>query len=499
MVRQSRASLAPMSVVALALLSGLAQAASEGVAGAGETPGGGAAYETSLAVLVAVGVLLVGAFVTRTLLRLRVVRSYAWILPVLALVSGGAWAGVHFSGLGGMPWIVRMLRFLCLLALFLCVLYWVVRVALPSEVRRTRAGVPPLIRNLAILVCALLGFVTLLRWSFPELSLTPLLVTSGAISIVVGLAVRDLLSNVLAGVVLSTDQPFRPGDWIRIGDIEGAVAQIGWRATKILTRQDDHVDIPNSTIIKERVTNFDQPSSLHVRKVHVEVTYETPPGLAVNALLEAASRVEGTLKNPRPHVYFRDYLDSSLLYELRVWIDNYASAHAVDSEVRKEIWYSFKRHGITIPFPQRDVNFRRITEEAQQVRARLVPTAGLPSSSFFELGEGGITIGRAPDNGICIPDRRVSAQHAVIERQDGRFVLRDLGSRRGTEVNGAPVESVTLSRGDVIGVGPVALVFETNQAPATEGVQHWMHHAPGPDRRSGGAPPADGHAGDETA
>jgi small-conductance mechanosensitive channel len=498
MAKQSRAPLALTPVLALALSPPLAHAAAEGLGAAAPAGGNGEPYEASLAILVAVGLLLVSALVTRTLLRLKAATSYAWILPVLGLASGAAWAGLHFSGLEGMTWVVRVLRFLCLLAAFLCVLYWVVRLALPSAARRTRAGVPPLIRNLAILVCALLAFVTLLRWCFPELSLTPLLVTSGAVSIVVGLAVQDMLTNVLAGVVLSTDQPFRVGDWIRIGDVEGAVAQIGWRATKILTREEDHVNVPNWTIVKERVTNFDQPSSLHVRPVHVAVSYETPPALAVNALLEAASRVEGVLKSPRPHVHFRDYLDSSLLYELRVFIDNFASAYAVESEVRKEIWYSFKRHGITIPFPQRDVNFRKAPEGPQQTCARLVVSSGLPPGWFFELGEGTTAIGRAPDNDICIPDQRVSGRHAVIEWHDGEFVLQDVGSSRGTRVNGTVIKSATLSQGDVIKVGSVALIFEQNRAPESAGVRSWMYGALGLDRPAGNDEKTAGEA-DETA
>jgi hypothetical protein len=191
-------------------------------------------------------------------------------------------------------------------------------------------------------------------------------------------------------------------------------------------------------------------------------------------LLEAASRVENVLKSPVPRVHFLDYAESSLVYELRAYIDDYSAAPAIDSELHKEIWYSFKRHGITIPFPQRDVNFRRATDAARQTRGRLVAVAGLPRGFVFELTEDRTTIGRSPTNLMCIGNIHVSSEHAVVERKDGGFVIRDLDSRLGTKVNGCPIESAPLNQGDIVEVGPVVLIYETDQAPPAEEPHRWL-------------------------
>jgi hypothetical protein len=252
------------------------------------------------------------------------------------------------------------------------------------------------------------------------------------------------------------------------------VAEISWRVTKILTRQNDHVEIPNSLIVRERVMNYTKPTSVHLRKVRVGVAYETPPGLAVSALTEAASRVGSVLTSPAPQVHFVDYADSALVYELRAYIDDYSAAHAIDSELRKEIWYSFKRHGSTIPFPQRDVNFRKPADAPRQQRARFVAVAGLPRGFVFELTEGRTTIGRSPGSVMCIANLHVSLEHAVVEQQDGRFVIRDLNSRLGTKVNGAPIKCAPLSQGDIVEVGPVVLVYETDEAPPGEQPHRWL-------------------------
>ena len=180
----------------------------------------------------------------------------------------------------------------------------------------------------------------------------------------------------------------------------------------------------------------------------------------------AAAEVEEVLRTPAPEVYFRDYQDSALLFELRVWIDNYASLHAVESDLRKQIWYAFKRYGITIPFPQRDVNLRRPAAEPRCVSRRLVVTAGPLRGAMFPLGDRPVTLGRNADCEIVVSDPHVSGRHAVFELRDEGYYLRDLGSRHCTHLNGHAVREARLEQGDEIRIGPVTLVFELHAAPA---------------------------------
>jgi hypothetical protein len=115
----------------------------------------------------------------------------------------------------------------------------------------------------------------------------------------------------------------------------------------------------------------------------------------VEALLDAASKVEEVLRTPAPAVHLKDFQDSSILYELRFWIDNYGSLHAIESDVRKQIWYAFKRHGVTIPFPQRDVNVRQTAERPLEACCRLVITGGPLCGTRFALGGSPASVGRA--------------------------------------------------------------------------------------------------------
>ena len=420
-----------------------------------------ARYEPGLMILAATLVLVLGGVLLRLLVRLGVVRNVAWMVPIFMLLSAVGWAALrllhpapHLSGT------TALLKFLFLSLVFVSVLYPVARLALPEPAQRTRGGVPPLIRAVALAVVTFLGVLVLLTWSFPGVNLTPVFLTSGAVSIVLGLAVQDLLSNLLAGVVMSLERPFKVGDWVKISEVEGEVVNVAWRATTVRTRENDCVIIPNNVSVREKVTNYDLPTPAHLLKLPIGVGYETPCGLVTSALEEAASRVVGVLPSPAVTVHFLDYLDSALLYELRVYIDNYESAPAVRSDLNKEIWYAFKRYGITIPFPQRDVNLRQVVDEPKLRRARLVATRGPLRGTMVDLEAAELTLGRGLDCGICIPDPSVSNQHARVEGAATGHRLRDLGSRHGTLLNGAAVLTATLRQGDEIGIGPVTFVYE---------------------------------------
>jgi small-conductance mechanosensitive channel len=426
-------------------------------------------FEPGLMLLAVAGLLLLGGAIVRVLLALRLISRLIWMLPVLLFLSGTLWLFLKIGRFADVPHLRALAGFMFAFLMLVSVLWPLSRWLLPVRALRTRGDVPPLLRGMAITTLALIGMFILLSWSFPGLSFTPMFVTSGVFSIVLGLALQDSLGNVMSGIAMSLEQPFKVGDWVQIGPNEGEVVELSWRAMMIRTRQSDNVLIPNSVAVRECVTNFDRPTSEHMIKIHIGVAYDTPCGLVTDALLEAATKVEELLSSPPAAVYLKEFQDSAMLYELRVWIDNYASLHGIESEVRKQIWYAFKRHGITIPFPQRDVHHYPVVRDPQKCYHRLVVTGGALRGAMFPLGDQPTTIGRAAESTILVSDQRVSNHQAVIEPLDGGHRLRDLGSRHGTRVNGQLVESAQLVQGDEICIGPIAMVYEMNWAPPSVG------------------------------
>ena len=422
-------------------------------------------YEPGLMVLSVTGILILGGVIFRLLRILRLLQRPVWMLPILIFLTGGFWLFLRIGQFGDVPHLSALISFLLAFLVFMAALLPAARWILPSRELQTRGGVPVLLNGMAVVLLTFVGLFVLLSWAFPNLNFTPVFVTSGVVSIVLGLALQDLLSNLMAGIVMSVERPFKIGDWIQVGTTEGEAVEQTWRTTLVRTREGDHLLIPNSLAAKELMLNFDRPTPEHLIKIHVGVAYDTPCGGVTEALLDAASKVDEVLRTPAPEVHLKDFQDSSILYELRIWIDNYGSLPGIESDVRKQIWYAFKRHGITIPFPQRDVNIHPVIEPPSVDCFRLVATGGPLRGAMVMLGESATTIGRAAENMIVVADQHVSNHHAVIESLKGEFLLRDLGSRYGTLLNGQYVESAKLAQGDEIRIGPVALVFETHTAP----------------------------------
>lgn len=424
-------------------------------------------HEPGLMMLTVTCILVLGGVVLRVLARFRLIRRVFWLMPILIVISAMVWGALELAGVDELRNLQALVGFLLRFLVFLSLLYPVTRLILPARALQTRVGVPTLLRSLAVAAIGFMGMFVLLSWTFPNLNFTPMFVTSGVVSLVIGLALQDLLSNLMAGIVLSAERPFTVGDWVRIGDVEGEVVELTWRVTKVRTREHDYLLIPNSLTAKQHVTNYALPTADHLLKIPVGVSYQTPCGIAVAALLEAAQNVEEVLNNPAPEAHFIEFGESCLIYELRVWIDNFDSLPAIASETRKQIWYAFQRHGITIPFPQRDVNFRHVVEPETIVASQLVVTGGPLRGATFPLGGSPTVIGRHPTCQIAVSDPHVSAQHAVVEPLAEGYLLRDLGSRHGTRLNGSLISSARLAQGDHIEIEPIVLMFEHCPVPAT--------------------------------
>jgi len=450
-------------------------------------------YEPGLMLLSVTGIFLLGGAIVWLLRMVKLIQRLTWILPVLIFLTGGLWLFLRIGRFTDVPHLSTLIGFLLSLLVFLAALLPAARWILPNRALQTRGGVPVLLRGMAVVALAFVGLFVLMSWSFPNLNFTPVFVTSGVVSIVLGLALQELLSNLMAGLVMSVERPFKVGDWIRIGSVmEGEAVEQTWRTTLVRTREGDHLLIPNSLAAREALVNYDRPTPEHLVQIHVGVAYETPCGVAIEALLDAASKVEEVLRTPAPAVFLKDFQDSAILYELRIWIDNYASLYAIESDVRKQIWYAFKRHGVTIPFPQRDVNLRQIVDQPLEVSCRLVLTGGPLRGAQYPLGAGSATLGRGVENTIVMADQHVSNHHAVIEPFEGGYRLRDLGSRYGSLLNGQMVESATLAPGDEIRIGPYAMVYETHAVPPSVPVERRVVLSPPGRHVVPGTPTAEG-------
>lgn len=178
------------------------------------------------------------------------------------------------------------------------------------------------------------------------------LVTASAVSaIVVGFALQDTLGNAFAGLAIQIEKPFRVGHWIRIGDHEGLVQEVTWRATKLRTRSGTFVIVPNSIISKDPITNYSEPIVPVRLAVEVGATYLKSPAIVKTAMLEALKQTPLALTSPPPRVHLVDFGGSAILYRLSFWVASFDDQESALDEARSAIFYSFARHQIEIPYP----------------------------------------------------------------------------------------------------------------------------------------------------
>jgi|SRR5471030_2591867 small-conductance mechanosensitive channel len=154
-----------------------------------------------------------------------------------------------------------------------------------------------------------------------DLPIRGLLATSGAVALILGLAIQSTLNDVFSGLVLNATEPFKLGDWVSIDDVEGQVAETNWRATSLLTGQGNLVVIPNSVAAKAKIVNNNEPSHLHGITVTLEVAPEIRPAHVLEALERAASSAVNVMSTPKPIVNVRRAMTNSIEYEIVCYVD----------------------------------------------------------------------------------------------------------------------------------------------------------------------------------
>ena len=186
----------------------------------------------------------------------------------------------------------------------------------------------------------------------------------------VALALQDTLSNFFSGIYLRLDNPVRIGDYIKLeGGEEGFVVHLGWRSARVRTLPNNIVVVPNAKLASAILTNYSLPEAGMSLLISISVSYGSDPDRVVQILVDeatcAAGVVEGLVKDPAPFVRFiPGFGDSSLDFTLICRVSSFVDQYLVQHELRKRILARFRREGIEIPFPQRDIH---VSEKPERV------------------------------------------------------------------------------------------------------------------------------------
>lgn len=211
-----------------------------------------------------------------------------------------------------------------------------------------------------------------------KIPLTVFAFLGGAVAIGLGFGMQTMMKNLISGLMVLGERPFRIGDLVEVGGIRGNVTNIGLRASTITDVNGIETIIPNSTFIEQNLTNWTYTSGRVRFNVKVGVAYGSPVRTVTQLLEEIAGRHGKVLKNPAPEVLLEDFGGDALVFSLYYWLDvrSGTPARQVASDLRAMIEAGFAAQGIAIPFPQRDVHL----DATNPVPVRVVPAAEAPPS-----------------------------------------------------------------------------------------------------------------------
>jgi len=226
--------------------------------------------------------------------------------------------------------------------------------------RHVEPGVGLSISKLIQYILILVGF--LLALAALGFTLTNITILGGAIGVGIGFGLQAIVNNFASGIILLFERPIRVGDAIQLVDLPCEVKKIGLRSTVVTTRDDAEIVIPNSDLITNQVTNWTLSERRMRLRIPVGVAYGSDVPLVMRILKEVAKGNLSVLSNPPSSVLFMGFGDSSLNFELRVWIRDFLDRFRIQSELNQTIDSRFRSEGVEIPFPQRDLHVRSVDE-----------------------------------------------------------------------------------------------------------------------------------------
>jgi small-conductance mechanosensitive channel len=408
----------------------------------------------------------------RRKLRLSLILLAAFIAADIAMgVSGGRLSASTLTEL-------RAFAKLALAASFINALVFLV--INPLRADRVPERFPAIVQDAIVIALVLLAS------SF----LSEQLVTTSAVSaVVIGFALQDTLGNAFAGLAIQSEKPFHVGHWIRVGEYEGRVAEVTWRATKLRTKSGNFVVLPNNVIAKEAITNYSEPASPTRMQIEVGASYAAPPNQVKAAMMEALRHCPRVLPAPAADVVLIGFAASSITYRARFWIENYEADEVSRDQVQTAIYYAFQRHGIEIPFPiqveyhrewkEQDVNEK--IEEEERLLSGVDLFAALPPEQRRQVAlaapmavyGSGETIVRQGEEGQSMFVVVSGSVSVVLEPSRDEVARIGPGGYFGemSLLTGEPRSATVLAKGDVVVVEIGADLFRRLGAAHPEAIE----------------------------
>ena len=329
-----------------------------------------------------VGCFLIFMRLTDIITQYRLLFNIIWFLRLL-LVFGVLILVEQLVKRTVADWVIAIglpVQYLNRLDTFFDILWWLTPAFLldlmikhfllnPLEERSSRS-IPKIVKGFITLVIYLFASFGIIAFVFKH-SITNLLATSGIVTAVIGLAIKDNISNVLSGVMINLERPFRIGDKVKIQvrrfQNDGRIVDINWRTTRLLNRDGHTISIPNSQISEGIVHNFSNTGDLCKSMISLHIDYHHPPERVEKILLDAVLSTEGILDDPGPIVAYRGVSDWAADYIVIFSVNKYKKRKMVRQNLWKRIWIHLNRAGIAPAIQRQEIHaFRGVKSRGEE-------------------------------------------------------------------------------------------------------------------------------------
>jgi small-conductance mechanosensitive channel len=248
------------------------------------------------------------------------------------------------------------------LGVLLVVALWLSNIASNfAESRITRSSdLTPSIQVLLVKMIrlALMIFAVAMVMGAVGINLSALAIFSGAAGVGIGFGLQKIVANFISGIILLADKSVKPGDLVTIGDSSGRISAMKTRYISVAAGDGREFLIPNEDLVTQKVTNWTYTDKNTLVKVNFGTNYEADPRLVCKLAIEIAAAAPRALRDKPPNCILVEFAEAGMRFSLTFWISDPDGMDNVKSDVMLSLWETFKREGIRVPYPVRDIRIR---------------------------------------------------------------------------------------------------------------------------------------------
>jgi small-conductance mechanosensitive channel len=293
----------------------------------------------------------------------RLVSLSAWLVAALSIIGQ---LDPAIDALDSVSIVLGGLRLtpllLIKLGVFLVVALWLSNIVsnfVESRITRSSDLTPSIqVLLVKIIRLALMIFAVAIVMSAVGINLSALAIFSGAAGVGIGFGLQKIVANFISGIILLVDKSVKPGDLVTIGDSSGRISAMKTRYISVAAGDGREFLIPNEDLVTQKVTNWTYTDKNTLVKVNFGVDYEADPRRVCKLALEIAAASPRIIKQKPPNCILVEFAEAGMKFSLTFWVPDPDGMDNVKSDVMLSLWDVFKREGIHVPYPVREIRIR---------------------------------------------------------------------------------------------------------------------------------------------